>query len=100
MSDIPQFVPPNRKSAADIHGPWQDPGFDSGLIQRVRANWTVPIQELTNHLLATFLRQRIAIHLAVAEARKRLDAKTVDGSELYDEELFVALKDATMNVPE
>jgi hypothetical protein len=50
---------------------------------------------LTNELLATYLRQKIALSLVVPEARKRIAAKFVDDTELYDEELENALKSAT-----
>jgi hypothetical protein len=81
------------RSAADIHGPWVDPGFDSGLVERVRRSWTTPIGDLTNGTLATFLRQRLATEAVVREARKRLDAGYDDDSELYDGELAAALQD-------
>jgi hypothetical protein len=51
--------------------------------------------ELTNDLLATYLRQKIALSLVVPEARKRIAAGFVDDTELYDDELAEALKEAT-----
>jgi hypothetical protein len=48
-------------------------------------------------LLATYLRQKIALVLVVPEARKRIAAKLVDNTELYDEELEEALKHAIDN---
>ena len=69
--------------------------FDSGLIARCERGWNTPVGELTNELLATYLRQKIALSLVVAEARKRIDAKFVDDTEMYDEELENALKSAT-----
>ena len=82
-------------SVADVEGPWVDPNFDSGLIERCKRGWNTPVGELTNELLATYLRQKIALSLVVPEARKRIAAKFVDDAELYDEELENALKSAT-----
>ena len=48
-------------TAADIHGPWVDPGWESGLIERARRWWPVPINDLPDAGLALFLRQRIAV---------------------------------------
>jgi len=53
-----------------------------------------PIVDLSNEMLATFLRQRIALRLVVPEAQKRLDSGFVDGTELYDEELAESLRKA------
>jgi hypothetical protein len=43
-------------------------------------------------MLATFLRQEIALVLLIPEAKKRIAANFVDDSELYEEELLEALK--------
>jgi hypothetical protein len=88
---------PTKQSAtiADVEGPWVDPNYDSGLIQRCKQGWNTPIDQLTNELIATYLRQKIALSLVVPEATKRLAAKFTDGTELYDEELENALKSAT-----
>jgi len=81
-------------SVADVEGPWVDPDFDSGLIERCRRYWNVPVPELPNEILATYLRQRIAFQLVMPEARKRLEAGFDDDSEIYDGELAQALKAA------
>lgn len=86
-----------RKQAvtvADIEGPWIDPKFESALIERCKRGWNTPVAELTNEVLATYLREKIALSLVVPEARRRVAAKFVDGTELYDEELENALKSA------
>lgn len=82
-------------TVAEVEGPWVDPNFDSGLIERCKRGWNTPVGELTNELLATYLRQKIALSLVVPEARRRIAAKLVDDTELYDEELENALKAAT-----
>jgi hypothetical protein len=80
------------KSVADVEGAWVDPDFDSGLIQRCRQYWNVPVTELPNEMLATYLCQRIALKLIVPEARKRVESGSDDGSELYQGELAEALR--------
>ena len=88
---------PHNKTAsvADIEGPWVESNFKSGLIERCKRGWNTPVNDLTNELLATYLRQRIALRIVVPEARKRVGARFVDGTELYDDELENALKSAT-----
>lgn len=81
-------------SVADVQGPWVDPGFESSLISRCRANWSVPVSKVSNYVLATFIRQRIALRLVVPEAKRRIEAGFVDDTELYDEELSVAVSEA------
>ena len=81
-------------TAADIHGPWVDPRWASGLTERVRQLWSVPIAELPDAGLALFLRQRVAVEPALAEARRRLATGRADGSELYDGELQAAVAEA------
>lgn len=82
-------------TVADVEGPWVEPDYKSGLIDRCRRGWNTPVAELTNELLATYLRQKIALSLVVPEARRRLSEKFTDDSELYDDELASALKSAT-----
>jgi len=81
----------NSRTVADVERPWEDPDFDSGLIKRCQQNWDVPVDQLTNHVLATFLRQQIAPSLIVPEARRRVHLDMEDDSELYDGELAEAL---------
>jgi hypothetical protein len=60
-------------------------------------NWSVPISQFTNHVLATFIRQKIALSIAIPEAKSRLKRGYIDDSELYDEELEVAVNEAPKN---
>lgn len=83
-----------HRSVADEEGPWVDPAFNSSLIERCRRNWSVPIGALSNYALATFIRQRRALRLVVPEARRRLEVGFVDGTELDDDELRVAVDEA------
>lgn len=82
------------KSLADLVGRWQEPGLESGLIDRVRSAWTKPISTLTNHELATCLRQSIATEHLIPVAKERVQQRVVDGSELDDEELAQAIEDS------
>jgi hypothetical protein len=82
------------KSVADVEGAWVDSDFDSGLIERCKRYWNIPATELSNEMLATYLRQRIAVQLIVPEAQRRLDAGIDDGSEMYQGELAEALRRA------
>ena len=82
-----------QRSVGDIEGPWREPEFDSSLIQRCRENVTVPIGQVTNHVLATFIRQRIGLSIGVPEAECRIEARYDDGSEMYHGELASALAD-------
>ena len=75
------------QTVEDVLGPWQDPHFESGLIQRCRRYWSVPVTGLPNEALATYLRQRIAVALIAPEARRRVEAGFHDDSELYEDEL-------------
>ena len=89
-------MPPSRTlTVADVEGPWVDSDFESGLIERCRLGWNTPVADLTNELLAIYLRQKIALSLVVPEAQKRTSENYVDDTEMYEEELVNALKHAT-----
>jgi hypothetical protein len=89
-------LPPSDRSAADVLGPWvETEGPDTGLVQRCRRNWTVPAKELSNGMLATFIRQDIAPTIMIPEARKRIAAGFHDDSELFDDELAQVVSRAT-----
>jgi hypothetical protein len=87
-----------RKCVADIEGAWVNSNFESGLIESLQRNWSVPIAELSNGALAQFLRQRIALSVIAEEARRRIKAGFDDGSEMYGGQLAQALKDANDRV--
>ncbi len=50
MSKIPRYKPPSEKSVADVEGPWQDPGVETGLIARCRENWNTPSRNVAGSL--------------------------------------------------
>jgi hypothetical protein len=82
------------QSVEDVEGPWTDPNFESGLIQRCRRYWSTPISDLPNEALATYLRQGIALALLIPEAQRRIAVGYDDNAELYEGELASALKSA------
>jgi hypothetical protein len=82
------------KSASEIEGPWIEQDFSSGLIQRCKDAWETPVDALSDEMLATFLRQKIALDLVIEEARRRVESDRYDGSEMYDGELQKNLKEA------
>lgn len=80
-----------KRAVADIVGPWVDPGFDSSLIGRCRDNWSVPVDEISNYVLATFIRQQIALGLVVPEAQRRIASGYTDETEILGDELALAI---------
>ncbi|MEX0612556.1 MAG: hypothetical protein WD738_15305 [Pirellulales bacterium] len=80
------------RTVEDVEGPWRDPNFESSLIHRCRQYWSVPVDQLPNDALATYLRQRIAPAIIVPEAKKRVESGFDDGSEMYEGELANALQ--------
>jgi hypothetical protein len=82
-------------SVAEIEGPWTESSFESGLIDRRKRYWSVPIVKLPNTILAMYIRQRIAISAIVPEARRRLSSGLNDDSEVYEGELAAALIEVT-----
>jgi hypothetical protein len=81
-------------TVGDIEGPWVEPAFKSGLIERCRSGWDTPVVDLSNWYLSMYLRQRLGLALTIPEAESRLSSGFVDGTELYDEELMEALNHA------
>ena len=84
---------PLDRTLPEIVGPWQEPEFKSDLIDRMRNLWLKPLGQLTNHEVATCLRQRTAIDDILPLAKARVADHIIDDSELYDAELVVAISD-------
>jgi hypothetical protein len=82
------------KSVADFLGPWVEPDWNSGLIERCRHAWNKPLRELTNQELATLLLQRIAVEHVLPVASKRVQDRIDDGTEFYDGELESVIEEA------
>jgi hypothetical protein len=80
------------KSVADFEGPWVDSDFHSGLIDHCKRYWTVPVNEIPDVMVATYLNQRIATPLMIEEARRRLASGKIDDTELFDGQLSEALQ--------
>jgi hypothetical protein len=85
-------------SIADLIGPWVDPDWDSGLIDRCRKAWSKPLRDLSNEELATFLRQRVAVEHVLPIAKKRLQDSVDDDTEVYDGELEAAIEYASKGI--
>ena len=80
-----------KRTVAEIVGPWVEPDFNSSLIERCRNNWYMPIGQITNCVLATFIRQQIALNLVVPEAQRRIASGFEDDTEIIDDELSIAI---------
>jgi len=87
----------NDPSLANILGPWIDPNWDSGLVNRCKSAWNKPIQTLTNEELATLLRQRFAIEHLLPIAKGRLETSFDDDTEIYEGELRAAINYASQS---
>ena len=83
------------RCVADVVGPCMQPDFESSLIALCREDWSTPIGEISNYALGTFIRQQIALELVLPEARHRIATGFTDDTELYDEELSVAVSGAS-----
>lgn len=82
----------DSNSIADLLGPWVEPDWDSGLIDRCRQAWSKPLRDLSREELATLLRQRIAVEHVMPNARQRVQSGVDDDTEMYDGELEAAIE--------
>ena len=82
-------------SIADLLGPWVEPDWDSGLVERCRNAWSKPLRDLSREELATLLRQRIAVNHILPIAKQRVESGVGDDSEMYDGELEAAIEYAS-----
>jgi hypothetical protein len=99
LQALPSASPQSAPAAApvtveDIAGPWIDSAIDSGLMVRCKEGWRVPLVQLSNIHLVTYLRQGIALSLIIPEASARVAAAADDGTELFKGELAEALQAA------
>jgi hypothetical protein len=78
-------------SLADILGPWVEPEWQSGLIDRCRKAWNKSLRDLTRGELATLLRQRYAVEHLLPVAKTRLEQGVDDNTEMFDGELNEAI---------
>ncbi|MGC4004260.1 MAG: hypothetical protein QM811_14545 [Pirellulales bacterium] len=88
----------STRSIADLEGPWLETDFNSGLIERCKRGWYTPIKELSNELLATYLRQEVALELILPEARIRIESGFIDETESYEDELRNAFDSASKSL--
>lgn len=83
---------PENTTIADLLGPWIEPDWNSGLIDRCRTAWNKPLRDLSNEELTTLLRQRIAVEHILPLARKRVEDGVEDDTEMYEGELEAAIE--------
>jgi len=76
---------------ADVLGPWVEPDWENGLIERCRNAWNKPLRNLTNQELATLLNQRFAVEHILTIANKRILDGFDDDTEFYDGQLQSAI---------
>lgn len=87
MSEINDSI-----SVADLLGPWVEPDWDSGLVDRCRKAWNKPLRDLSREELATLLRQRIAVKHVLPVAKQRIQDRADDDTEMYAGELEAAIE--------
>ena len=78
---LPGLACHEKRTVADIVGPWVEPDFNSNLIERCRDNWYVPVGQISNYVLATFIRQQLALNLVLPEAQRRIASGFEDETE-------------------
>lgn len=83
------------KSVSELLGAWKGSHLNSSLIEQCKDNWNTPINLVSNHVLAIFIRQNIAPSITLPEARKRIAAGYKDESELYDRELEITFSETS-----
>ncbi len=82
-------------SLSDLVGPWIEPDWNSGLIERCKNAWSKPIRDLSREELATLLRQRIAVEQLLPIGKKKLESDIDDETELFEGELKAAIEYAS-----
>jgi len=83
----------NQLSVHAVMGPWQGEAA-SGLMQRCRDYWEMPLCHLPDLMVATFLNQEIAESQMCEEAEFRLKNRERDDTEYFDGQLLEALASA------
>ena len=81
------------KSVSTIVGPWQGEA-STGLMQRCRDSWEMPLSELSDLMVATFLNQQVAVVEMLKEAESRLKRIERDDSEYFESQLLESLTEA------
>ena len=78
-------------AVADILGPWSG-DTPTGLIQRCREVWDIPLESLSDLMVATFLNQNIATKHLLIEAKRRMRDQKRDETEYFDGQLLEAIE--------
>src|SRR4051812_4518901 len=85
---------PAERKMSDVLGPWERSASESSLVERCRLAWEKPFGCLSNHEMATFLNQRFAVEDLLPLAKKRIQDRFDDDTELYDGHLASAIEEA------
>ena len=80
-------------TVANLLGLWEGEA-PTTLMQSCRDDWNIPIQELSDLMVATFLSQQIATSWMVIEAKRRLSLEQRDDTEYFDGQLAEALQNS------
>lgn len=80
-------------TVSSLVGPWSG-DTSTGLTARCKNAWDIPLQELSDLMVATFLNQGIAASQMTIEAQRRLQSQERDGTEYFDGQLLEALTNA------
>lgn len=84
-------------SVSSTMGPWEGEAA-TGLMRRCRDSWEVPLGDLSDLMVATYMSQQIAEVKMCEEAEFRLKNKERDDTEYFDGQLQEALVDARKRV--
>lgn len=84
---------PSSPAVSDLVGPWSGATL-TGLTQRCRDAWDIPLTNLTDLMVATFLNQNVAVAEMLVEAKRRLETRKRDESEYFDGQLLEAVERA------
>ena len=73
-------------SVENIEGPWKG-DTPTGLLERCKHSWHIPLHQLTDVMVVTFLNQNIATKYMLIEAKRRLKENKPDDTELFEGQL-------------
>lgn len=80
-------------TVSNLVGPWFG-NADTGLMQRCKEAWDIPLANLNDLMVATFLNQNIAVTHVLIEAKRRMEEQERDDSEYFDGQLLEAIERA------
>ncbi|AQT97173.1 hypothetical protein [Pseudomonas azotoformans] len=78
-------------TVSNLLGPWRGDAC-TGLMQRCREAWDTALTNLDDLMVATFLRQNIAVTHMLIEAQRRIEVQERDGTEYFEGQLLEAIE--------